>query len=165
MIRGRRHHDSLEELFHFTKHWEIKVKVIRYNFFTFDFGFKIFRDLTKPGTFLKRRQRIFLNYLETSSTLRLTVTLPLGTLSRGWWRGGGKGVVWGWGICWVVRTTEKILATPLIKARFIRITQLALNLEKRDAEEFGGSYRAINKDFTFTWHSSENIDNISRKKK
>ena len=61
--------------------------------------------------------------------------------------GGGEGVA-GAG-AFVVRTTEKILATPLIKARFIRITQLALNLEKRDAEEFGGSYRASNKDFTF----------------
>ena len=43
---------------------------------------------------------------------------------------------------------KKILATPLIKARFIRITQLALNGEKLDAEEFGCRYRAINKDFT-----------------
>ena len=75
-------------------------------YFPFDFGFKISRELTKPGAFLiffgfthlcasvnvalsqsywrdlvnklKKAKKNFSNYLETSQTLRLTVTLP-------WW--------------------------------------------------------------------------------
>ena len=102
--------------------------------------------MTKPGTFLKRQQRIF--QITWRRQKRLGLQQPyLWGHCRGDEGGGGEGVA-GAG-AFVVRTTEKILATPLIKARFIRITQLALNLEKRDAEEFGGSYRASNKDFTF----------------
>ena len=51
MIEGRKHHDSLEELFTLQNTVELMV-IVRYKVFTFDFGFKISRDLTKPGTFL-----------------------------------------------------------------------------------------------------------------
>ena len=51
MIEGGEHHDSLEELFTLQNTEELKV-IVRYKVFTFDFGFKIPRDLTKPGAFL-----------------------------------------------------------------------------------------------------------------
>ena len=51
MIEGRKHHDSLEELFTLQNTAELMV-IVRYKVFTFDFGFKISRNLTKPGTFL-----------------------------------------------------------------------------------------------------------------
>ena len=44
MIEGGKHHDSLEELFTLQNTEELKV-------FTFDFGSKISRDLTKPRAF------------------------------------------------------------------------------------------------------------------
>ena len=47
MIEGAKYHDSLEELF--TR--QNIEEIIRYQVFTFDLGFKISRDLTKPGTF------------------------------------------------------------------------------------------------------------------
>ena len=51
MIEGGKHHDSLEELFTLQNTKELKV-IVKYKVFPFDFGFKISRDLTKPGTFL-----------------------------------------------------------------------------------------------------------------
>ena len=51
MIEEGKHHDSLEELFTLQNTEELKV-IVRYKVFTFDFGFKISRDLTKPGAFL-----------------------------------------------------------------------------------------------------------------
>ena len=51
MIEGGKYHDSLEELFTLQNIEELKV-IIRFQVFTFDLGFKISRDLTKPETFL-----------------------------------------------------------------------------------------------------------------
>ena len=47
MIEGGKYHDSLEELF--TLQNTAELKLISYKIFTFDFGFKISRKLTKPG--------------------------------------------------------------------------------------------------------------------
>ena len=47
MIEAGKHHDSLEELFTLQNTEELKV-IVRYKVFTFDFGSKISRDLTKP---------------------------------------------------------------------------------------------------------------------
>ena len=51
MIEGGEQHDSLEELLTLQNTAELMV-IVRYKVFTFDFGFKISRDLTKPGTIL-----------------------------------------------------------------------------------------------------------------
>ena len=51
MIEGGEHHDSLEELFTLQNTEELKV-IVRYKVFPSDFGFKISRELTKPGAFL-----------------------------------------------------------------------------------------------------------------
>ena len=51
MIEGGEQHDSLEDLFALQNTEELKV-IVRYKVFPFDFGFKISRDLTKPGAFL-----------------------------------------------------------------------------------------------------------------
>ena len=50
MIEGGKYHDSLEELF--TLQNTAELKLISYKIFTFDFGYKISRKLTKPGRFL-----------------------------------------------------------------------------------------------------------------
>ena len=50
MIEGGKYHDSLEELF--TLQNTAELKLISYKIFTFAFGFKISRELTKPGRFL-----------------------------------------------------------------------------------------------------------------
>ena len=50
LIEGGKHHDSIEELFTLQNTEELKV-IVKHKVFTFDFGFKISRDLTKPGPF------------------------------------------------------------------------------------------------------------------
>ena len=51
MIERGKYHDSLEELFTLQNIEELKL-IVRYQVFSLDLGFKISRDLTKPGTFL-----------------------------------------------------------------------------------------------------------------
>ena len=58
MIEGEnsKYHDSYGELFILQNIADLKV--IRYKVFTFDFGFKMSGDVTKPGRFIFLNSRI-----------------------------------------------------------------------------------------------------------
>ena len=71
----------------------------------------------------KKTMKIFSVYIVTSfhtvKTLRLTVISPFGDIGQGGWEGGGGDK----GIRRIVRTFEKILATPLLVRIAISLIQ------------------------------------------
>ena len=96
-------HYSLEELFILQNIDDIKV--IRYKVFTFDFGFQMSGDVTKPGRFIFLNLRIY-SFIYSENAW---------DIGRGGEGGLGRGI---WGS---VRTSEKFLATPLHYVNYFEI--------------------------------------------